>query len=332
MIVSRRLTVMLCGVLAAVLAAACAAADDRAVMLATTTSVEDSGLLAHLLQTYAAVQPAARVRSLAVGSGEALELGRRGDADLLIVHSPTAEEEFMAGGHGEARTAIMQNDFVIVGPPTDPARVTTKENVVEAFQAIARAGHLFLSRGDRSGTHQRELEIWREAEVPRSATWYKEVGQGMGPLLQMASERRAYALSDRATFFSMESQLDLEVLYEGDARLRNVYSVILVRGARAKPSAQALSSWLASEAGGNAIADYRDSRGRQLFFPVPATDTLAAPELTSDSRSGRRPSATTAPELLNGASEGSSGKGEPGIRRRFLCRSVPPGMSDPTCG
>ena len=309
----------------------CASADDPAVVLATTTSIDDSGLLPHLLRAYQTERPSARVRPLAVGSGEALELGRRGDADLLIVHSPWAEKQFMDEGRGESRVQIMYNDFVVVGPPDDPAAVAGVGSPGEAFRAIGEAGVPFLSRGDDSGTHRRELEIWSDAGTTRASSWYLEAGQGMGPLLQMASERRAYTLSDRATFYSMQPQLDLEVVYEGDALLQNVYSVILVRRAGARSDARDLFEWLTSEAGAQAIAAYRDGGGRKLFHPLrPADAAWEAPALT-DATLAEDPASPRAGIPASQRETTEESQNRPDLRQRLLCRSVPPGRADPSC-
>jgi tungstate transport system substrate-binding protein len=318
--------------LMAMLLAGCTAGSDRALVLATTTSVDDSGLLTHLLQSYSASSPSTKVRPLAVGSGEALELGRRGDADLLLVHSPMAEDEFMASGHGEMRASIMYNDFVVVGPPDDPADVAGAGTPARAFRAVAEAGLPFLSRGDESGTHRREREIWSDSGTPRAASWYLEAGQGMGPLLQMASERRAYTLTDRATFYAMQPRLDLDVLYEGDPLLRNVYSVILVRKSSAAPAATQLFRWLASEAGGEAIAAFRNGIGRQLFYPVPGTQ--AAWESASIPEEEWAEQGAPAMTGRRGLARGTDTADEHGlseVRRRFLCRSVPPRLAEAPC-
>ncbi len=309
--------------------AGCGEPSEPAIVLATTTSVDDSGLLGHLLSAYSANRPSARIRPLAVGSGEALELGRRGDADLLIVHTPVAEEDFMANGHGEARVPIMYNEFVVVGPPDDPAGVADVGTPGRALRAIAEAGQPFLSRGDESGTHRREQQIWQDAGTRRAPSWYLEAGQGMGPLLQMASERRAYTLSDRATFYAMQPKLDLAVLYEGDPLLRNVYSVILVRGAGAKPAAGELFQWLTSDDGAEAISAYRDGSGRQLFNPVPpAPAAWEAPSLPPGTRAE---SAATTHTRSSAANDSERRHGLSNLRRRLLCRSAPPRLTEEAC-
>jgi tungstate transport system substrate-binding protein len=308
------------------LASGCAGGGSEAVLLATTTSVEDSGLLAHLLEAYRQDAPGMAIRPLAVGSGEALELGRRGDADVLIVHNQRAEEAFVAGGYGEARVPIMFNDFVVVGPPADPAGVTSSSAASEALRTIAESGELFLSRGDNSGTHHRELEMWRVADMTPEGRWYQEAGQGMGPVLQMASERGAYALADRSTFYAMEPHLELAVLFEGDPRLRNVYSVIIVRGSPREAQARTLLEWLTSPVGRQAIDSYLDDYGRPLFHSTtPGGEALGT-------LPGRPPVVRT--RGAPGASESRATEvtRRPTLRERLLCRSVPPAHADARCG
>ncbi|MEE8594440.1 MAG: substrate-binding domain-containing protein [Gemmatimonadota bacterium] len=311
---------------AVLLAAGCARGDSEAVLLATTTSVEDSGLLAHLLEAFRQEVPGAAIRPLAVGSGEALELGRRGDADLLIVHHPSEEEAFVAGGYGEARVPIMFNDFVVVGPPADPAGVASSNAASEALRRIAGSGELFLSRGDNSGTHYRELEVWRAADVVPEGRWYQDAGQGMGPVLQMASERGAYVLTDRSTFYAMEPHLELAVLFEGDPRLRNVYSVIIVHGSLREAQARALQDWLTSPDGRRAIDGYLDDYGRPLFHSMtPGDEALEA--WPGRSAAMRTRGASGAP-----GSRASEVPRRPTLRARLLCRSVPPAHADARCG
>jgi len=199
-----------------------------------------------------------------------LELGRRGDADLLLVHAPAAERRFMEEGYGTERTPLMRNDFVIVGPPNDPAGVAGARGAAEAFGRIAAAGARFISRGDSSGTHERELALWRAAGVQPEPPWYIESGQGQGTTLQIASERRAYALADRATFTVLFGVLDLRPLIEGpDPELGNVYSVIVPAAAAHPAEAHVLAAWLLSPAGREAIAGYRlAGSATPLFMPL----------------------------------------------------------------
>jgi tungstate transport system substrate-binding protein len=315
-----------CGLGAALLGAGCARGGSEAILLATTTSVEDSGLLTHLLEAYRQEDPGAAVRPLAVGSGEALELGRRGDADLLIVHHPSEEQAFVDGGYGEARVPIMVNDFVVVGPPSDPAGVASSSAASEALRTIAGSGELFLSRGDNSGTHNRELEVWGAADVAPEGSWYQEAGQGMGPVLQMASERGAYVLTDRSTFYAMERHLELAVLFEGDPRLRNVYSIIIVSGSPREARARALQDWLTSPDGRSAIDGYLDDYGRALFrSTTPGDEALEA--WPGRSQAMRTRGASGAP-----GSRASEVTERPTLRARLLCRSVPPAHADARCG
>lgn len=228
---------LLCWVAAFVLLLLGSACTDRQpeMVLATTTSVYDSGLLEALLPAFEQ-QTGARVKVLAVGSGQAFEIGRRGDADVLLVHDPAGEEAFVAEGHGEARFEVMRNDFVIVGPREDPAGIRGVPRAVDALQIIARKGVTFLSRGDESGTHRREKTLWEKAGIAPGGAWYLSVGQGMGDTLMMANEKRGYTLTDRSTFVAMQDRLpDLEILVGGksfaenaDADLLNIYSVIPV--------------------------------------------------------------------------------------------------------
>jgi len=239
------------------------------VVLATTTSVEDAGLLDTLLAPMRRDLPNLRLRVVAVGTGQALALGRRGDADLVIVHDPAAESAFVAQGHGQRRRALMRNDFVIAGPEDDPARVREAGNALEAFRRIANSGAPFLSRGDSSGTHAKELSLWDEAGGRPAGDWYLEVGVGMGDMLRMASERQAYALADRATYRYLRPSLDLAVLHDSDERLANPYSVIEVTRARNPHGARAFADWLVSPGTQQLIGRYGlDESGRPLFRPA----------------------------------------------------------------
>ncbi len=238
------------------------------IILASTTSTEDSGLFEAILPTFRRAHPDYRVRVIAVGSGEALRLAARGDADAVLVHSPRAEEEFMAAGHGESRRPVMYNDFVIVGPSEDPARVSDFLDAPSALASIARQSSLFISRGDDSGTHARERELWSAVGLEPSGDWYREAGQGMGAVLMMASERRAYTLSDRGTYLSLRDRLQLDVLVEGDPRLHNQYSVIVVRDAANIEGARTFTDWITSAAGQETIGAYGvEEFGMPLFVP-----------------------------------------------------------------
>lgn len=295
--------------LAAVPAGALACRDEgpRTVVLAGTTSTYDSGLLEHLLAAYQEAHPQHRVRIVAVGSGEALELGRRGDADVLIVHAPEPEREFMADGHGRNRVPLMYNDFLLLGPAADPAEVGGAEALPETLRRIARARAPFLSRGDGSGTHLRERELWREAGVEPGGGWYRETGQGQAETLLVADERNAYVLADRATWKALSPRLRLRVLREGDPALLNLYSIVETTRSAHPEEGAALADWLTSAEGRRAIAAF--GRGSEdggdddvpLFIPLVVGETLpllappTEPYLVPDTAwtgSGRRTSAT----------------------------------------
>jgi tungstate transport system substrate-binding protein len=261
--------VVKCGMwnLVLLLCAGCAT-DGHDLLLASTTSTEDSGLLDELLPAFMAARPGVVVKVTAVGTGQALELGRRGDADVLLVHAPDAEAEFMAAGHGTGRCDVMYNDFVVVGPPSDPAGVRGLADAVAAFERIAGAGAAFISRGDDSGTHRKEQSLWEASEVEPRGGWYMEVGQGMAEALRMAVERQGYALTDRATFLDQVRSEELSVLVQGDRRLFNQYGVIPVGGARHPESARAFALWITGEEGQALIARYGADRfGQPLFIP-----------------------------------------------------------------
>lgn len=238
------------------------------IILSSTTSTEDSGLFEAILPAFRDAHPDYRVRVIAVGSGEALRLAARGDADVALVHSPRAEEQFMAAGGGESRRPVMYNDFVIVGPADGPARVCGFLDAPSALACIARHGSPFISRGDDSGTHARERLLWAAAGIEPSGDWYREAGQGMGAVLMMASERHAYTLCDRGTFLSLQDRLRLEVLVEGDPRLLNQYSVIVVRDAANLEGARAFADWITSAPAQEAIGAFGvDEFGRPLYVP-----------------------------------------------------------------
>lgn len=204
--------------------------SPQSITLATTTSTQDSGLLDELVPRFKK-QTGIEVKVIAVGSGQALELGRRGDADVLLTHSPAAEEKFIAEGYGVERRAVMHNDFVIVGPPDDPAGLkNATTTAVAAFELLAAGRALFVSRGDDSGTHQKEKQLWKKAHASPTGKWYVEAGTGMAHVLRIADEKRAYTLTDRGTYLAVKP--DLAVVNEGDALLRNNYSVMLVNPAK----------------------------------------------------------------------------------------------------
>jgi len=244
------------------------AAEPTRLILATTTSVEDSGLLQTLVPAFEAAFPQYRVSYTAVGSGQALELGRRGDTDALIVHSPDDEATFMADGNGIDRRKVMYNDFVLLGPVSDPADVRAATGAAAAFRRIAASAVPFISRADESGTHRREQAVWKAAGIEPSGSWYTEAGVGMGEALGIASERRAYILSDIATYLYMRGGLDLEILSRGDPLLLNQYSVIRCAHAAHPAAAAAFADWLVSEAAQSLIREFgRETVGEPLFVP-----------------------------------------------------------------
>jgi len=262
---------------AAVLVAALGAAVPGAhaqkyITVASTTSTEQSGLFRHILPLFHS-ETGIEVRVVALGTGQALNLGRRGDADVVLVHDRAAEERFVEQGYAIGRKDLMYNDFILVGPKRDPARVGGGKDIMTALRAISAARAPFVSRGDRSGTHAAELRFWKLAGVDVAAsggTWYRETGSGMGPALNTASAMNAYVLSDRATWLSFKNRGELAIVVEGDPRLYNQYGVMLVEPARhahvKRELAETFIAWLVSPAGQKAIASYRIG-GEQLFFP-----------------------------------------------------------------
>jgi tungstate transport system substrate-binding protein len=241
--------------------------------LATTTSTRDSGLLDVLVPRFEAAA-GIQVKVVAVGSGQALQLGQRGDADVLLTHSPVAEEQFMAEGHGELRRAVMHNDFVLVGPPAEASAAGGQESITVAFRRIAHRGAAFISRGDESGTHAKERQIWQQAGIEPRGDWYIEASAGMAAALRMASEKRAYTLCDRGTFLAQRDRLDLVIICEGDPLLRNQYSVIIVAARRHpevnRPAAQRWVDFLLSAETQAIIGEFGVDRfGQPLFFAQP---------------------------------------------------------------
>ncbi len=246
-------------------------AQEQTLVMASTTSTEQSGLFGHLLPRFKQAT-GIEIRVVAVGTGQALDIGRRGDADVVFVHDKAAEEKFVADGFSTARKDVMVNDFVLVGPKGDPAGVAGKD-IAEAMKKIAAAGAPFVSRGDKSGTHAAELRMWKGAGVDLAAAkpaGYRECGCGMGPALNMASSSNAYLLTDRGTWISFKNRGELAILVEGDRKLFNQYGVMVVNPARhphvKAAAAQRFADWVTSAAGQQAIADYRIG-GDQLFFP-----------------------------------------------------------------
>jgi tungstate transport system substrate-binding protein len=247
-------------------------AQERFITVASTTSTEQSGLFRQLVPIFTA-ETGITVRVVALGTGQALDVGRRGDADVVFVHDRAAEERFVAEGFATARRHVMFNDFVIVGPAGDPARVGGLRDANEALRRIAAARAPFVSRGDRSGTHAAELRLWQLAgadPVAGRGQWYREVGQGMGPALNTAAALGAYILTDRGTWLGFRNRQELRVLVEGDARLFNQYGVMLVNPRRhghvKAADAQRFVDWIVGPGGQRAIAGFR-IHGEQLFFP-----------------------------------------------------------------
>lgn len=249
-----------------------AAAQATTITVASTTSTEQSGLFKHLLPAFEK-DTGIQVKVVAVGTGQALDIGRRGDADVVFVHDPAAEEKFMAEGAGVDHKRVMYNDFVIVGPKNDPAKIRGDRSVIDAMRKIAEAKAPFASRGDRSGTNAAELRYWKEAGIDVAAAkgqWYKETGSGMGPTLNTAAGMNAYSLTDRGTWLSFKNRGDLEILVQGDERLFNQYGVMLVNPEKhpqvKKEAGTKFIDWLVSDKGQQTIADYKVN-GEQLFFP-----------------------------------------------------------------
>jgi tungstate transport system substrate-binding protein len=245
------------------------AADQSVLRLATTTSTENSGLLEHLLPDFEETS-GYKVHVIAVGTGKAIRMARDGDVDVILVHAPPAEMKFMATGAGTDRRPVMHNDFVIVGPPDDPAGIRGLQDAEKALQRIAKAKAPFVSRGDDSGTDKKEKALWKEVGIKPAGQWYREAGQGMGKVLQMASEMGAYTLTDRGTWLAYEARTDLDVLTEGDERLFNPYHIIAVDPKMYPDTnfkgAEALIDWFTGEHAQVRIADFR-KQGKQLFHP-----------------------------------------------------------------
>jgi tungstate transport system substrate-binding protein len=245
-----------------------AQSGDR-IKLATTTSTENSGLLDVLLPRFQE-KTKIRVDVIAVGTGAAIKLGKNGDADVVLVHDPHMEAEFVASGFGIARRDVMYNDFVVLGPPSDPAGIGAVKSTAEAFRKIAASGADFISRGDNSGTHVKELAIWKAAGIKPSGRWYKEAGQGMGAVITMAAGLGGYTLADRGTYISMEDKVSVKILNQGDPDLFNPYGIIAVNPARHphvnNPGAIKLIDWITGEEGQRMIADFK-LNNKQLFYP-----------------------------------------------------------------
>jgi tungstate transport system substrate-binding protein len=248
-----------------------ALAQEKSIVVASTTSTQDSGLFGYLLPLFKA-KTGIEVKVIAQGTGQALDTARRGDADVVFVHAKSQEEKFLAEGFGVKRFDVMYNDFVLIGPKSDPAGVRGKD-IESALKAIQAKGAPFVSRGDKSGTHSAELALWKQAGIDIAASkgpWYREIGQGMGAALNTASAMNGYVLSDRGTWISFKNRGDLDIVVEGDKRLFNQYGVMLVNPEKfpsvKKEFGQAFIDWLISTEGQAAIAGYK-IEGQQLFFP-----------------------------------------------------------------
>ena len=256
---------------AASLMTAPAVAQDKSIIVSSTTSTQDSGLFGYILPKFKE-KTGIDVKVVAQGTGQALDTARRGDADVVFVHAKAQEEKFVAEGWGVKRYPVMYNDFVLIGPKSDPAKVKGKD-ILSALKAIHDAGAPFVSRGDKSGTHAAELRLWKEAGLDPAGSkpsWYREIGQGMGAALNTANAMGAYVLADRGTWISFKNKEQLEILVEGDERLFNQYGVILVNPEKhphvKKEYGQQFIDWLISDEGQQAIAEYK-IEGQQLFFP-----------------------------------------------------------------
>jgi len=245
---------------------------QKNIILATTTSTQDSGLLDELIPLFEK-KTGYFVKTIAVGSGQAMAMGRKGEADVLLVHSPEDEKTFMAEGYGIDRRLVMHNDFIIVGPPSDPAKIKGIKSTVEAFKKIAQSKSLFISRSDNSGTHAKEKAIWKAAGVkPEGENWYHETGLGMGQTLNVASEKKAYTLTDRGTYLALKKRLELEMLSYGDKMLFNIYHVIVINPERFPKvnasGARAFSDFMVSNEAQSIIKTFGITKfGAPLFFP-----------------------------------------------------------------
>ena len=247
-----------------------AATDAKVLRLATTTSTENSGLLNTLLPEFQR-DTGYTVHVVAVGTGKALRMGRDGDADVVLVHARAAEDQFVAAGYGINRRDVMYNDFVLVGPPSDPANVNEASDVSESLRRISKSQHLFVSRGDDSGTHKRELMLWKRAGLKPAGSWYREAGQGMGKVLQIASELDAYALTDGGTWLAYQGKLHLSLLFQDDPPLHNPYGIIAVNPKRYPDTnaagASSLIDWITSPKAQRMINEF-EVDGERLFIPL----------------------------------------------------------------
>ena len=247
-------------------------AQQKFITVASTTSTEQSGLFKHMVPVFEK-KTGIQVRVVAQGTGQALDMGRRGDADVVFVHDKVAEEKFVADGFGVQRFEVMYNDFVLVGPKSDPAKIAGTKDIVAAYKKIAAAKAPFASRGDRSGTHAAELRLWKASGIDPATgkgSWYRETGSGMGPTLNTAAGMNAYAFTDRGTWLSFKNRADLTIVVEGDQRLFNQYGIMLVNPAKhahvKKDMGQSFVDWVVSPEGQKVIAEYKIGAD-QLFFP-----------------------------------------------------------------
>ena len=281
----------------------CRQSTHRQLILATTTSTEDSGLLDQILLDFEA-EYEANIEVIAVGTGQALALGKAGDADILLVHAPEQEAQFVADGYGTARYEVMYNDFVIVGDVGNPAGIAGNDSVTSALQQIAQQEALFISRGDNSGTHIREQSLWENAGIQPSGDWYQSIGQGMGATLTLADEQGGYTLTDRGTFIARQAEgIGLLILVEGDKQLHNQYGVIVVNPAVYPDVNSELAldfiQWLLSPATQQKIGDYRIN-GQQLFMPNANPNQIVDTQLEQSRRTPFMASLVKALSLIGG--------------------------------
>jgi tungstate transport system substrate-binding protein len=245
------------------------ASSSKEIILATTTSTRDSGLLDVLLPVFEKAS-GYTVKMVAVGTGQALTMGKEGNADVLLVHAPASEKEYMTGGFGKERLLVMHNDFIIVGPKDDPAQIKGSATPVDAYKAISESKSVFVSRGDDSGTNKAELALWKSAKITPEGDWYLKTGQGMGDTLRIASEKAGYTFTDRATYLSMKDTLAMEILYEGDKALLNIYHVITVNPDKWPKinytGAKAFADWMVAADTQKMISEYGKEKYGQVLF------------------------------------------------------------------
>jgi tungstate transport system substrate-binding protein len=265
-----RRTFLVAGVLlGSMLTGLAQAADSNLIKLATTTSTDNSGLLKAILPGFEKAS-GYKVHVIAVGTGKALRMGQDGDVDVVLVHARSAEDKFISEGYGEKRYDVMYNDFVIVGPETDPAGIASANGIADVMKRIADSQSVFVSRGDDSGTHKKEKKLWQAAGIEPTGSWYREAGQGMGKVLQMASELEGYTMADRGTWLAYEGKVSSQLLFHGDKVLFNPYGIISLSKSRHPDlnhtGAQALIDWIISAEGQKLIGDFKVN-GKQLFIP-----------------------------------------------------------------